>query len=49
MIGVPDKKTDSDTVGRVLQGDILVPYIFLLYLDSVLQSSIDLIKENSFT
>ena len=42
---------DGDTdffniVAGVLQGDTLVPYFFIIYLDYVLGTSIDLIKEN---
>ena len=33
----------------VLQGDTLPPYLFIIYLDYVLQTLIDLIKENGFT
>ena len=32
-----------------LQGDTLEPYLFILWLDNILQTSIDLIKENGFT
>ena len=38
-----------DIVARVLQGDILAPYLFLLCLDYVLRTSINLLKENGFT
>ena len=43
--------TDGDTdyfdiVAGVLQGDILAPYLFIIYLDYVLRTSIDKIKEN---
>ena len=45
----PDGNTDYfDIVGRVLQGDTLVPYLFIICLDYVLRTSIDKIKENGF-
>ena len=37
-----------DIVGGVLQGDTLAPYLFIIYLDYVLRTSIDKIKENGF-
>ena len=37
-----------DMVAGVLQGDILVPYLFIMCLDCILQILIDLIKENDF-
>ena len=37
-----------DIVDGVLQGDKLASYLFIIYLDYLLQTSIDLIKENSF-
>ena len=46
----PDEVTDYfDIVTGVLQGDTLAPYLFIISLDYVLQTSIDLMKENSFT
>ena len=36
-------------VAGVLQGDTLVPYLFIICLDYVLQMLIDLMKENGFT
>ena len=33
----------------LVQGDILVPYLFIICLDYVFQTSIDLMKENIFT
>ena len=46
----PDWHTDFfDIVARVLQGDILAPYLFIICRDNVLRRSIDLIKENGFT
>ena len=45
----PDGNTDySDIVASVLQGDTLAPYPFIICLDYVLRTSIDLMKENSF-
>ena len=38
-----------DIVPGVLQGDALVSYLFMLYLNYILQTSIDLVKENGFT
>ena len=34
-----------DTVAGVLQRDTLAPYLFIIYLDYVLPTSIDLMKE----
>ena len=45
----PDGDTDYvDIVGGVQQGDTLVPYLFIIYLNYVLRTSIDKMKENSF-
>ena len=45
----PDGDTDYfDIVTGVLQGDTLAPYLFIIYLDYGLRTSIDKIKENSF-
>ena len=45
----PDGDTDYfDIVAGVLQGDTQVPYLFIIYLDYVLRTSIDKIKENGF-
>ena len=45
----PDGDTDySDIVANVLQGDPLAPYLFNIFLDYVLRTSIDLMKENGF-
>ena len=45
----PDGDTDYfDIVAGVLQGDTLVPYLFIICLDNVLWTSIDKIKENVF-
>ena len=50
MVVSPDGDTDFfDIVVEVLQGNTLAPYLFVLCLDYVLQTSIDLIKENGFT
>ena len=37
-----------DLVAGVLQGDTLAPYLFVICLDYVLRTSIDLMKENLF-
>ena len=37
-----------DIVARVLQGDMLAPYLFIICLDYVLRTSIDKIRENGF-
>ena len=42
------RSPDRDIVTSVLQGYILEPYLFILCLDYVLQTPIDLIKENRF-
>ena len=45
----PDGDIDYfDIVAGVLQGDTLAPYLFIICLDYVLRSSIDLMKENGF-
>ena len=45
----PDGDTDYfDIVAGVLQGDTLAPYLFIIYLDFVLRTSINKIKENGF-
>ena len=45
----PDGDTDYfDIVTGVLQGDTLVPYLFIICVDYVLRTSIDKIKENGF-
>ena len=36
---------DTDIVAGVFQGDILAPYLFIICLGYVLQTSIDLIKK----
>ena len=37
-----------DFVPGLLQGDTLIPYLFIIYQDYELRTSINLIKENSF-
>ena len=45
----PDGDTDYfDIVAGVLQGDTLAPYLFIICLDYVLRTSIDIMKENGF-
>ena len=45
----PDGDTDYfDIVACVLQGDTLVPYLFIICLVYLLRTSIDLLKGNSF-
>ena len=45
-----DGDTDFfDIAAGVLQGNTLVPYLFIICLDSVLRTSIDLSRENGFT
>ena len=45
----PEGNTDYfDIVAGVLQGDILVPYLFITCLDYVLRKSIDKMKHNGF-
>ena len=45
----PDGDTEYfDIVSGVLQGDTLVPYLFIICLDYVLRTSIDKIRENGF-
>ena len=46
----PDGDTDFfDSVTGVLQRDTLVPYLFIICLDYILRTSIDLMKENGST
>ena len=40
--------TTFNIVAGMLQEDTLVPYLFIICLDYVLQKSIDLMKENGF-
>ena len=45
----PDGDTEHfNIVARVLQGDTLTPYLFIICLDYVLRTSIDKIRENGF-
>ena len=45
----PDGDTEYfDIVAGVLQGDTLVPYLFIICQDNVLRTSIDKIRENGF-
>ena len=45
----PDGDTDYfDIVAGVLQGDTLAPFLFIMCLDYVLRTFIDLMKENGF-
>ena len=44
-----DGDTDYfDIVAGVLQGDILAPYLYIIYLDYMLRTSIDKMKDHSF-
>ena len=44
-----DGDTDYfDIIADVLQGEKLAPYLFIIFLDYVLRTSIDLMKENGF-
>ena len=46
-VSSPDGDTEYfDIVARVLQGDMLAPYLFIICLDYVLRTSIDKIREN---
>ena len=46
----PDGHTDFfDIVAGMLQGDTLAPYLFIVCLEYVLQTLIDLVKEDGFT
>ena len=48
-VHTPDGDTDYfDIVTGVLQGDTLAPYCFIISLDYVLRTSIDIMKDNSF-
>ena len=45
----PDGNTDYfDIVAGVLQGNALASYLFIIYLDYMLRTSIDLMNKNSF-
>ena len=48
-VRLPDEDTDFfNSVAGILEGDILAPYLFIICLDSVHRTSINLIK-NDFT
>ena len=50
MVGSPDVDPKFfDIFAGVFQRDSLAPYLFLICLDNLLWTSIDLIKENGFT
>ena len=50
LVNSPDGNSDFfDIVTGVLQGDTLTPFLFIIYVDFVLQTLIDLIKENDST
>ena len=50
MVQFPDGNTDFFyIVNGVLQGDILALYLIIMCLNDVLQTSINLMKENGFT
>ena len=45
----PDWDTDFfDIVTVILQRNILAPYLYIIFLDLVLRTSVDLMKENGF-
>ena len=45
----PDQDTDYfEIVSGGLQGDALAPYLFIICIDNVLRTSIDLMKDNGF-
>ena len=48
-VRLPDGDTDYlDIITGVLQGDTLAPSLFIIYLDYVLRTCIQLMKENGF-
>ena len=50
MVSSPnDDMNFCDIIVGVLQGDILAPYLFILSLDYILWTSIDVIKLNGFS
>ena len=49
MLCSPDGDMDFfDIVARVLQGDILAPFLFIIFLNYIIWMSIDLMNENGF-
>ena len=48
MVCSPDGDTDFDIITDVLQGDTVASYLFIICLDHILQTLMDLLKENSF-
>ena len=45
----PGRGTDYfDIVAGMLQGDTLAPYLFIISLNYVLRTSIDIMKDNGF-
>ena len=49
MVYSTDGNTDFfDIIAGVLQEDTLAPYLFIIYLDYIFQTLIDLTKENGF-
>ena len=49
MIHSPDGNTNFKIIVRVLQRDTLASYLFICYLDYILRTAADLIKEKGFT
>ena len=50
MFHSPNGDTDFfDIVIGLLQGDTFAPFLFIIYLDYVRQTSRDVTKENGFT
>lgn len=46
MVRSPDGDTDFFAItAGILQGDTLAPYLFIIYLDYVLRTSVDKMKE----
>ena len=44
----PDGGTDYFDIVGVLQGDTLAPYLFVIYLNYMLRTSLDKMKDNGF-